>query len=150
MLDSILINPPVSSPLHPQANLPLLKTHLESNGFSTRVIDSNIMFFHHFLGQGRFNLTMDELYDNPLKILAAYDSIEKQLSEKSSAYENFSIGMRFLSMKYDHSDFNAVVKSLTDKKANPFINFYNQVITRYFINSGIRIPFWCYFTIRKS
>ena len=79
MIDSILVNTPVSSPLHPQANLPLLKGYLSANGFRSRIIDTNILFFHWFLGEKDFRLTMEEAYDNPLKILSFYSSIEKKL-----------------------------------------------------------------------
>ena len=82
MLDSILINTPISSPLHPQANLPLLKGFLKSNGFKTTVIDSNILFYHWFLGENPFHLTEEDALSNPLKILSDYDDIERKLHKK--------------------------------------------------------------------
>ena len=45
MIDSILVNTPVSSPLHPQANLPLLKGYL-----SAKKMEKAIGSFHRFGG----------------------------------------------------------------------------------------------------
>ena len=99
MLDSILINTPVSSPIHPQANLPLLKNYLTDSGFKTKAIDSNILFYHWFLRKKDFRLTIDDVYENPLKILSFYNDIEKALWEKSKNYEGLEVGLRYLNMK---------------------------------------------------
>jgi hypothetical protein len=139
MLDSILVNTPVSSPLHPQANLPLLKGYLTKEGFKTRVIDTNILFYHWFLGEKNFRLTMEEVYRNPLKILSFYDDIERKLREKSSAFEGIDVGLRYLNMKYDRISFDAVIDSLKDIKANPFIEFYRCIIDEQFRGTGVKI-----------
>lgn len=139
MLDSILINTPVSSPLHPQANLPILKGYLASEGFKTKIIDSNILFFHWFLGEDILKDTIGNIYKNPLEVLSFYDNIERQLFEKSKAYEGLYVSLRSLSMKYDRTNFDEVIKSLKDEKSNPFINFYKQLISKELIGTNMKI-----------
>jgi len=139
MLDSILVNTPVSSPLHPQANLPLLKAHLSANGFKTRIIDSNIRFFHWFLGEKGFGITMEEVYQNPIKILSIYGDLQKKLWEKSQAFEGLDVGLRNLNMNYDRVRFDSVIESLEDVQANPFISFFDEMIEKDFIGKEIKI-----------
>ncbi len=139
MIDSILVNTPVSSPLHPQANLPLLKGYLRANGFKSRIIDTNILFFHWFLGENDFRLTMDEAYTNPLKILSFYSRIEKTLFDKNKVYDGLDVGIRYLSNKYNRINFDHVIASLEDKAANPFIDFYDELIEQRFEDTGIKI-----------
>jgi len=138
-MDSILVSTPVSSPIHPQANLPLLKGYLVSRGYKTKVVDTNILFFHWFLGKKKCDITMEQLYRNPLSLLTFYDKIEKELWEKSKSYKGLSVGMRYLEMPYDRTNIEAVLLSLQDSHSNPFIQFYNQLIESSFISSGIKI-----------
>ena len=138
-VDSILVNTPVSSPLHPQANLPLLKGYLTANGFRSRIIDTNILFFHWFLGEKDFRLTMEETYDNPLKILSFYSRIEKELFDNNKEYDGLDVGIRYLSNKYNRINFDHVIASLEDKTSNPFIDFYNELIEQRFKDTGIKI-----------
>jgi len=138
-MDSILMTTPISSPLHPQANLPLLKGYLISKGFDTTIIDSNILFYHWFLKKTDFSLTMDELYKNPLYIMSYYEKIEKQLYEKSKHYQGLSVGIRYLEMKYDRTDIDEVIRATEDKKANPFINFYDQLIDQRVLSTDVKI-----------
>ena len=138
-VDSILVNTPVSSPLHPQANLPLLKGYLTANGFRSRIIDTNILFFHWFLGEKNFRLTMEEAYEHPLKILSFYSSIEKKLFDKNKVYSGLDVGIRYLSNKYNRINFDHVIASLVDKTANPFIDFYVELIEQWFKDTGIKI-----------
>jgi radical SAM superfamily enzyme YgiQ (UPF0313 family) len=141
-LDSILINTPVSSPLHPQANLPLLKSYLAGHGFNAKVIDSNILFYHHFLGfksGNEFRLSIDECFENPIRILSFYSDIEKMLWEKSQKYDGLDIGLRYVNMKYDRTNFDSVIESLEDRSANPFIEYFEQLIDREIKNSGVKI-----------
>jgi tRNA A37 methylthiotransferase MiaB len=138
-VDSILVNTPVSSPLHPQANLPLLKGYLAANGFRSKIIDTNILFFHWFLGEKDFRLTMEEAYENPLKILSFYSSIEKKLFDKNRVYDGLDVGIRYLSNKYNRINFDNVIASLVDKTTNPFIDFYDELIGQRFKETGIKI-----------
>ncbi|MBF0300021.1 MAG: hypothetical protein HQK51_14960, partial [Oligoflexia bacterium] len=124
--DSILMTPPVSSPLHPQAALPLLKGYLQKYGFKTKVIDTNILFFNWFLQEKVINPTLEEIYKNPLSILSDYDEIEKKLWERSKKFDGLVVGMRYLSMKYDRTKFKEVIKAIRDENANPFIDFYKE------------------------
>lgn len=141
-LDSILINTPVSSPLHPQANLPLLKGYLASRGFKTKVIDSNILFYHYFLGSSvkkEATLTIEECFQNPINILTFYNSLEKRLWEKSKEFDRFEIGLRYVNLKYNRTDFDSVIASLDDRKANPFIGFYEQLIDSSIAGTGAKL-----------
>ena len=138
-VDSILVNTPVSSPLHPQANLPLLKGYLTANGFRSKTIDTSILFFHWFLGEKDFRLTMEETYENPLKILSFYSSIEKKLFDKNKAYNGLDVGIRYLNNKYARISFDHVIEAIEDKRANPFIDFYDELIEQRFKDTGIKI-----------
>ncbi|HRZ15279.1 MAG TPA: radical SAM protein, partial [Candidatus Omnitrophota bacterium] len=129
--DSVLINTPVSSPLHPQANLPLLKGFLAAHGFQAKVIDSNIQFFHYLLGDldtNEVRLNIDQCFENPIRILNYYNAIEKRLWEKSKQFEGFDISLRSVSLKYDRTRFDSVVASLGDRASNPFVAFYEGLI----------------------
>lgn len=141
-VDSILINTPVSSPLHPQANLALLKGYLATHGFTAKTIDSNILFFHYFLGVSRgdgFRITIEECFENPIRVLSFYNDIEKRLYEKSQRFEGLDVGLRYLNMKYDRTSFDDVLASLEDRSANPFIDFYEEFIKREIANTGAKI-----------
>ena len=145
MLDSILINPPVSSPLHPQLNLPLLKGYLQHKGYKTQVWDTNIVFFHYFLGKNH-QIDIKEVLKDPIKILGFYSNLDRKLSEKSRNFKGLHVGLRSLAMKYDQMYFESVISPLEDELANPFIGFYRDLIdTRLHQNSsriiGISITF---------
>lgn len=140
--DSILINTPVSSPLHPQANLPLLKGYLAAHGFKAKTIDTNILFFHHFIGTSsnkEFRMDIEECFKNPISILSFYGTIEKQLWEKSKRFKGLEVGLRYLNMKYDRTRFEGVLASLKDRRANPFIDFYERIIKEQIAGSGAKI-----------
>ena len=142
MVDSILINTPVASPLHPQANLPLLKGYLTTHGFNVKTIDSNILFYHYFLGfsNGKeFKLSIKECFDNPIRILSFYRNIEKKLWEKSQEFNGLDVGLRYVNLKYNRASFEGVLASLEDKKANPFIDFYEQLIEEHIKDTGAKI-----------
>lgn len=139
MLDSLLINTPVSSPLHPQLNLPLLKSFLGAHGFKSRVIDSNIRFFRWFLGDNAPRLTREEYSANPLAILTLYNDLEKQLWERSKPYDGLQVGLRNLQMKYDRTSFDSVAAAVGDQASNPFIAFYQALISEEIAPSGARI-----------
>ncbi len=142
MIDSILIDTPISSPLHPQANLPLLKGYLTAHGFKSKIIDSNILFYHYFLGLDKnhgFRIGMEECFANPINILSFYADIEKRLWEKSAQYDGLNVGLRSLNMKYDRTSFDEVVASLRDKRANPFIEFYEKLIDEQISGTGAKI-----------
>lgn len=130
-MDSILINVPVNSPLHPQANLPLLKGYLKSHDFDVKIIDTNILFFYYFLGLkdgSEFRLSIEECFENPINILSFYSNIEKKLWEKNKGFEGLDVGLRYLNMKYDRTKFDDVLKAIEDIRANPFIEFYKSLI----------------------
>jgi len=128
MLDSILVNPPVSSPLHPQLNLPLLSGYLKSHGYKSKVLDSNIRFFHRFLELKDFKIDPETYVENPLKLLDLYSDLEKQLWEKSQKFSGLQVGLRTLSMKQDRIDFRMVAQALDDRESNPFIQFYEDLV----------------------
>ncbi len=138
-MDSILATPPVSSPLHPQAGLLLLKGYLKTRGFKTRILDTNISFFRWLLGDKPFEMSTEQFFNEPMGILKKYNLIEKALWEKSSKYEGLAAGMRYLEMKHDRTRFDSVVAAVTDRKANPFIEFYEEVIVREYMGSGLKI-----------
>ncbi|MFA6431998.1 MAG: radical SAM protein, partial [Candidatus Margulisiibacteriota bacterium] len=142
MIDSILVNTPISSPLHPQANLPLLKGYLNTHGFKTKIIDSNILFYHYFLGftkGNEFKISMEQCFENPISILSFYNDIEKRLWEKSKKFSSLAIGLRYANLKYDRTRFDSVIASLEDRTANPFIDFYEQFVDKYIKDSGAKI-----------
>lgn len=127
MYDSILINTPVSSPLHPQLNLPLLKGFLGEHGFRSCVIDANVEFFREFLGDDAPSISRQQCEENPILLLGYYNDIERRLWEKSKAFEQLHVGLRSLAMKNDRLRFESVIESLSDRKANPFIDFFERL-----------------------
>jgi radical SAM superfamily enzyme YgiQ (UPF0313 family) len=141
---TVLVNPPVSSPLHPQLNLPLLKGYLNSAGYRSKVWDSNIDFFHWFLGHNH-RIAMQEILDNPLKVLEFYSSLEEELAEKSKNWQGLNVGLRSLAMKYDRIYFKTSIQAVGDVQANPFIAYYNhsleKVLGRHTKIVGIAITF---------
>jgi len=130
MVDSVLINTPVSSPLHAQLNLPLLKSYLEGNGFSAKVFDTNIVFFREFLGDEARVFSRKEYDENPIRLLDYYNHLEESLFERSKAYDGLHVGLRSLAMKHDRLFFSSVLKAVDDRRANPFIDFYERFVDR--------------------
>ncbi len=128
MYDTVLVNTPVSSPLHAQLNLPLLKGYLQENGFETLVLDTNIQFYREFLDGALPKLSFEECDENPLILLEYYNEIENELRARSSKYDGLHVGLRSLAMKYDRQSFGPVIKALQDEDANPFLAFYDKVV----------------------
>ena len=128
MLDSLLINTPVSSPLHAQLNLPLLKAYLSDHGFKSKVSDTNIEFILEFLGDDCPRISLDDCERNPLEILSYYNNLEQRMWTKSQDFEQLSVGLRSLSMKYDRMSFDGVLSALRDRDANPFIDFFERKV----------------------
>lgn len=129
-MDSVLINTPVSSPLHPQLNLPLLKGYLGQHGFATRIIDSNILFFRSFLGEDLAVPDCDVLMKNPLEFLDFYNSLEQKLWEKSGSHVGLHVGLRHLNMHYDRIHFESVLAAVRNQEANPFVAFYEDLVAQ--------------------
>lgn len=138
-MDSVLINTPVSSPLHAQLNLPLLKAQLAAEGFKARVIDSNIDFIHWFLGEDCPRIGKAECDDNPLTLLSYYNDLEKRLWDRSQDWKGLHVALRSLSMRHDRLTCDGVLAALDDSEGNPFIAFYDELIERDLKHSGIGI-----------
>ena len=139
MVDSFLVNTPVSSPLHPQLNLPLLKGYLGANGYSSTVIDCNIDFFNKFMGDCRPNLVDPAYLENPLQLLESYNNIEALLLERSQEFDQLGVGLRNLSMKYDRTMFGSVAAATHDELANPFISYFDQIISERILPASPKI-----------
>ncbi|MBM09684.1 MAG: hypothetical protein CMF69_08940 [Magnetovibrio sp.] len=130
IIDCVLVNSPVSSPLHPQLNLPLLKSAIENNGFGTRVIDANIEFFRWFLGTNYEPVNAQRFKENPLHILSSYNDLDKKLWQASQRYEGLHVGVRSLSMKHDRLSFDSILDAVEDNISNPFIEFFEKILTK--------------------
>lgn len=139
MYDSILVNTPVSSPLHAQLNLPLLKGYLAEHGFKSLVIDSNVEFFREFLSDSVRPVTREQAEENPISLLGYYNDIERVLLEKSRAFEGLHVGLRSLAMLHDRLFFQSVVASVRDEKSNPFVAFYERLVKERIARSGAKI-----------
>lgn len=138
MTDTLLVNPPLSSPLHPQLNLPLLKAYLRDDGFPARVVDANLRFFQEFMGDFP-RLEQQAWDDNPLSLLAYYNDLEKRLFARSQDWEGLQVGLRSLGMKHDRVYFDSVLAALDDKAANPFIDFWDRLIEAELADGGAGI-----------
>ena len=125
---SVLVNTPVSSPLHPQLNLPLLKGFLAEHGYKAKVLDSNIEFFKEFVGDDYPRIGSEDCDENPLIMLSYYNDLESRLWEKSQSFEDLQFGLRSLSMKQDRLYFDSVIAALRDESANPFIPFWEKTV----------------------
>ena len=97
MMDSILINVPVSSPLHPQANLPFLKGFLTQKGFKVKIFDTNIRFFNWMLSDYQFDIKKQLYIENPVALLDLYNKIEDALSKKCREYIDLTVDLRTIS-----------------------------------------------------
>jgi len=139
LIDCVLVNTAVSSPLHPQLNLPLLRSHLVAEGFSARIVDANIRFFHEFLGSEISYLTMAECDANPITLLEYYNDVEQKLADCSRAYPGLHVGLRSLAMKYDRLDFGSVVAAATDAEANPFVAHSERLVDEEIAPSGAAV-----------
>ncbi len=128
MSKSIIINVPLSSPLHPQANLPYLKGFLGDKGFGVDVYDTNIRFFHWLLGDDVYLFDGNECLDNPVSLLIKYNELEDCLSEKTSLYSNLNINLRTMMMGYDRKAFDDVAAAVNDETDNPFYRFFSEFI----------------------
>lgn len=138
MIRTLLVNTPVSSPLHPQLNLPLLKAHLDSHGFATAIADTNIEFFHHFLG-GITPPSAREFTDNPLSLLSYYNDLEQRLWQQSRHWRGLHVGLRNLAMDHDRLACDGVLAATTDAEANPFIDFYDRMVGKRVAGSAITV-----------
>lgn len=127
-LDSVLLTVPLSSPLHPKANMPFLKGYLKQNGFKTRVFDSNIDFFTWMLKDYDYDLRDPKFIDNPVALLSFYSEVEGWLAKECEQYDGLHIDLRTISYKYNRTYFDEVLKAIKDEKANPMIAFYNQYL----------------------
>jgi len=139
MLDSLLINTPVSSPLHAQLNLPLLQAHLAGAGFKCKSLDTNIEFFLEFLGEDCPRISLADCEANPLQILSYYNELERMMLEKSRTFDNLAVGLRSLSMGHDRVQLDGVLRATRDPATNPFIGFYERVLEREFAATKPRI-----------
>jgi tRNA A37 methylthiotransferase MiaB len=136
---SVLVNTPVSSPLHPQLNLPLLKGFLAEHGYDAKVLDSNIEFFKEFVGHDYPRIGSEDCDENPLVMLSYYNDLENCLWDKSQAFEDLQYSLRSLSMKQDRLFFNSIISALRDKAANPFIDFWEKTIKTQILPTGAKI-----------
>lgn len=119
-----------------------MKSYLAARGFNSTVIDSNILFYHHLLGLGKDNelrLSIEDCFENPIRILSFYSDIEKRLWEASRRYRGLDVGLRYVNLSYDRTDFDSVIDSLDDREANPFIEFYEKLISERIEHSQARI-----------
>ena len=91
-MDSILINVPLSSPLHIKANIIFLKSFIKENGFKIKAFDTNIHFFKWMLRDYDFNFH-DHIYmDNPVKLLGLYNQIEEWRKEYNTHRPHSALG----------------------------------------------------------
>ncbi|MBF0369123.1 MAG: radical SAM protein [Magnetococcales bacterium] len=132
-VDSILINTPISSPLHAQLNLPLLQGALTTAGFNCRIVDDNIDFFHDFLSPLPPPPSQTEFRQNPLSILSYYNDLEARLWERSKGWPKLHVGMRSLAMAHDRLQFDSVLAATRDRESNPFIAYYEKRVRADFI-----------------
>jgi radical SAM superfamily enzyme YgiQ (UPF0313 family) len=77
--------------------------------------------------------------EDPIKVLTFHNKMESKLAEISQSYKGCKVGLRSLKLAYNRMDFNEVRKALYDISANPFIEFYNQLINQEIIPENPRI-----------
>ena len=128
MIDCALINTPLSSPLHAQANLPFLAGYLKQRGFTVRSFDTNIRFFRWFLAPRAFDCRELPFRQDPVRLLAFYNTMEEALAEACRPYRGLHVDLRSVRLAYDRVQFADVRRALDDAEANPFIRFYDEWI----------------------
>jgi hypothetical protein len=133
---TLLVNPPISSPLHPQLNLPLLKAHLDHHGFPTVIADTNIAFFHDFMG-GIEPPSERDFAENPLSLLSYYNTLEQKLWQRSLGWRGLHVGLRNLDMDHDRLSCESVLAATSDQDSNPFIDFYRRFFAEHINGTAI-------------
>ena len=129
-VDSVLINVPLSSPLHPQANLPFIKGFIKQNGFKIRSFDTNIVFFRWLLADSDYDIKDPVYMQNPVALLCLYNQIEEALAQKCKRYPDLSVDLRTIRTRHDRLRFEGVLSALDDHEGNPFIDFYDAFVTK--------------------
>lgn len=138
MTRTLLVNTPVSSPLHPQLNLPLLKAYLETHAYPTTIIDANIAFFHDFLGPITPPSESD-FADNPLSLLSYYNDLEQRLWTRSQDWPGLHVGLRNLAMRHDRLSCDGVLAALTDEAGNPFLDFFRRLVAEQVVGGDVSL-----------
>lgn len=139
-LQTLLINVPVSTPLHPQANLPFLAGFLKQEGYRVQAIDANIGFFRWILDAEAAAACQDPaLLENPVRMLECYAEVEAVLAEKAAAYRGLSLDLRGVQLAYDRIHFDQVLAALDDREANPFLPYFESLLDEHLAKAAPRI-----------
>jgi len=131
-----IIYPPQHIPDMPYIAPAMLKSRLKEDNLECRVIDANIEFYHHALGNEPKVLeavrTMSS--DFPLSELSNYIdarlTIERTLEDFAQQYGGH-LGLLHSSWEYSNMHSDQVLAALTDRKRNPYISFFEERLDEY-------------------
>ncbi len=145
-----LINVPQYMPDMPTIALPLLKGCLKQEGIESKVIDSNIEFYHRLIssvGSSGVDSASRDLR-RPLEFhelgryVEARVLLESVLQESSSRFSG-NLGFMSSSLMHSPTDSGGVIEALDNKKGNPYLDFFEENVGKYVapvVGIGIGIP----------
>ena len=148
--DFNLINVPQYMPDMPTIALPLLNGCLKQEGVESRVIDSNIEFYHHLISASGLSGVDSASRDlcRPLEFHELGRYVENRgllenVLQDSFSWFNGNLGLMSSSLKSSSADSWGVVEALEDKEGNPYLDFFDENVERYaapVVGIGIGIP----------
>src|SRR3989338_5168972 len=134
-----LVNPPQFMPDIPQVTLPTLKARLTQAGIDSRVIDSNVEFYHWALSesakaqQGTILVPNAQeqaaLLRQPFKVEDTASYLESRVAVET-ALDSFAqkfaghLGLISSSLSYNYQHSEQVLAALTDRARNPHVEFF--------------------------
>ncbi len=148
-----LVNPPQFMPDIPQVTLPTLKAHLQKIGIETKVIDSNVEFYHWALSErtkqeDKNKITVPSLEEQSILLRQPFkiEDVSSYLSSRvavETALDSFAqrfgghLGLISSSLPYNYQHSEEVLAAVTDRSRNPHIEFFEKNLERIVTNTDI-------------
>ena len=147
----MLIFPPGWDSRGPYLSLPVLKAYLHQNNQDVLIRDENVEFYDFFFSEQFFNRMSREssiikkniYFNSTLHIQEAKDVIRSKDSRAwqrkfawnvlsnmnylaGKIYEGFEIDFNSMRFKYSHNSTREIMKALSDREANPLIEYFEK------------------------
>lgn len=151
MMKSMLIFPPGWDPRGPYLSLPVLKAYLQQNNQEVLIRDENVEFYDFFFSEQFFKRMSRETstlkksiyFNSTLHIQEAKDVIRSKDSKSwqrkfawnvlsnlnylaGKVYKGFEIDFNSMHFKYSHDSTSEIMKALSDRAANPLIEYFEK------------------------
>ncbi|MDN6392043.1 MAG: radical SAM protein, partial [Lactococcus lactis] len=147
----MLIFPPGWDPRGPYLSLPVLKAYLQQNNQEVLIRDENVEFYDFFFSEQFFKRMSRETstlkksiyFNSTLHIQEAKDVIRSKDSKSwqrkfawnvlsnlnylaGKVYKGFEIDFNSMHFKYSHDSTSEIMKALSDRAANPLIEYFEK------------------------